>query len=54
MSEINVEYKRECSWNSMSDDTKAAVYAHAEGYMKFLDAAKTERESVYVVNEGAK
>lgn len=54
MSDINIEYKRECSWNSMSDDTKAAVYAHAEGYMKFLDAAKTERESVDVLIEGAK
>ena len=46
MVEINVEHKRESFWNKMTDSEKAAVFAHAEGYMAFLDEAKTERESV--------
>lgn len=42
----NLELKKKNSWQYMSDDTKADVFALCEDYKKFLDTCKTEREAV--------
>lgn len=39
-------YDKQPGWSRMSDDDKKAMYAYAEGYKRFLDEAKTERDAV--------
>lgn len=39
-------YKRQNAWDRMGGDERALVMSFSEDYKKFLDAAKTERESV--------
>ena len=40
-------------WLGLTEEEKAAVMEYAEGYMSFLDAAKTEREAVKTVRHMA-
>ena len=42
----DIFYKKETVYKKAGSDVVAAAYAYAEGYKKFLDAAKTEREAV--------
>ncbi|MBO5417612.1 MAG: aminopeptidase [Clostridia bacterium] len=42
----SLEFTNKNSWKTMSDETKAEVFAFCEGYKTFLDNSKTERESV--------
>ncbi len=42
----NLEFKKKNSWQYMDSDTKKAVFDLCEDYKVFLDACKTERESV--------
>ena len=44
-----MNYKKENGWNCI--DSREAVFDFSEGYKKFLDKAKTERE---FVTEGIK
>ena len=44
-----LSYTRKSSYETMSEEEKAEVFAYAKEYMAFLNAAKTEREAV---NEG--
>ena len=44
-----MNYKKENGWNCI--DSREAVFDFSEGYKKFLDGAKTERE---FVTEGIK
>ncbi len=46
---VEVNYKKENGWNCI--DSREAVFDFSEGYKKFLDGAKTERE---FVTEGIK
>ena len=39
-----MNYKKENGWNCI--DSREAVFDFSEGYKKFLDGAKTEREFV--------
>lgn len=41
---MKAEFKN--GWNVLDDDEKKKVFAFSEGYKKFLNEAKTERESV--------
>lgn len=41
-----LEYKRQNVWDRLTGQEKDGVMAFAEGYKKFLDSAKTEREAV--------
>ena len=40
-------------WLGLTEEEKADVMEYAEGYMSFLDAAKTEREAVKTVRHMA-
>ncbi len=51
--EESKEEKKKTGWNSLTEHEKASVMSYAEGYMSFLDAAKTEREAVKVIREMA-
>ena len=42
----NIFYKKETVYKKAGSDVVEAAYAYAEGYKKFLDVAKTERETV--------
>ena len=46
---VEVNYKKENGWNCI--DSREGVFDFSEGYKKFLDGAKTERE---FVTEGIK
>ena len=48
MSELSTKllFKKENIFKTASEETLAAIFAYAEGYKAFLDAAKTEREAV--------
>ena len=39
-------YKAKNTYNALSDEDIAAAYDYAEGYKKYLDAGKIERECV--------
>ena len=43
-----LSYKKKNVYEEASADEIAAIYEYAEGYMKYLDDAKTEREAVSV------
>ncbi len=47
-------YKKKNAFDSKDESYKSAVMAYAEGYKKFLDSAKTEREAVKTTIEMAK
>lgn len=42
----SLEFSKKSAWHTMSEETKAEAFAFCEGYKKFLDKSKTERESV--------
>ena len=42
----NLTYKRETVYKKCDKAVIDAAYAYAEGYKSYLDASKTERESV--------
>lgn len=44
--EVKLEYERKNGWTLATDKEKKAIFDFADKYMKFLDAAKTEREAV--------
>ena len=44
--ELKLEYERKNGWTLATDKEKKAIFDFADKYMKFLDAAKTEREAV--------
>ena len=46
-----LSYKRKSVYEQSSSDEIKKIYEYADGYMKFLDAAKTERESAIVAVE---
>ncbi len=47
----DILYKKETVYKKAGKEVVDAAYAYAEGYKKFLDAAKTEREAVSVTIE---
>lgn len=47
-------YKKKNAFDAKDESYKSAVMAYAEGYKKFLDSAKTEREAVKTTIEMAK
>ena len=47
-------YKKANYFETASEEERKAIYAYAEGYKEFLDAAKTEREACAVSIEAAK
>ena len=47
-------YKKKNAFDSKDESYKSAVMAYAEGYKKFLDSAKTEREAVKTTIEMAR
>ena len=47
-------YKPELVWDSISAAEKERVFAFGEGYKRFLDNAKTEREAVSCIREEAR
>ena len=38
--------KKEIGWNKIDDNEKNAIFSFCDGYMKFLNTSKTEREAV--------
>ena len=51
----NLEYKKESFYEKFGNEELKKAFEYCEGYMKFLDAAKTEREAVaYAVKEAEK
>ena len=38
--------KKDCGWNDMSKEEMDTIFAYADGYINFLNKAKTEREAV--------
>ena len=49
-----LSYKRKNVYEEASSEKIKAIYDYAEGYMNYLDAAKTEREAVEVSIEMAR
>lgn len=41
-----LEFTKKSAWQTMSEETRAEAFSFCEGYKKFLDRSKTERESV--------
>lgn len=41
-------------WPQLSDNERKEMFAYAEGYKKFLDMAKTEREAVDIISKMAR
>ncbi|MBP1661954.1 MAG: peptidase aminopeptidase [Thermoplasmatales archaeon] len=52
--ESKYAYKKKTAWELFSKQQLTTAFSFAEGYKKFLDAAKTEREAVEVIAEIAK
>ena len=42
----NIQYRKQTVYEKAGKETVEAAYAYAEGYKRFLDCAKTEREAV--------
>ena len=38
--------KKEIGWNKIDDTERNAIFSFCDGYMKFLNTSKTEREAV--------
>ena len=49
----NLEYKKQSFYDKFGEKELSAAFEYAKGYMKFLDAAKTEREAVKYTVEKA-
>ena len=45
--------KKECGWNNVEKSEMDEIFRYADGYIDFLNKAKTEREAVDVVKEMA-
>lgn len=43
---VKTAYHRESIWDILNETEKSSLFTFAEGYMKFLNAAKTERETI--------
>ena len=51
----NLEYKKESFYEKFGNEELEKAFEYSKGYMKFLDAAKTEREAVkYALAEAEK
>jgi len=52
--ESKYAYKKKSAWEILTKDQIKKTLSFCEGYKKFLDDAKTEREAIQVINENAK
>jgi len=52
--ESKYAYKKKSAWEILTKDQIKKAFDFCEGYKKFLDVAKTEREAVQQINEIAK
>jgi aspartyl aminopeptidase len=53
MSDTNSEKKSTGTWSGLTPELKKEIMDFSEGYMEFLDKAKTEREAVKTITEMA-
>jgi len=52
--EIKLKFQGKLAWDRMEEKERKEVFRFAEGYKKFLDQAKTEREAVREILEAAR
>ncbi|RLF41814.1 MAG: hypothetical protein DRN18_03280, partial [Thermoplasmata archaeon] len=52
--ESKYAYKKKTAWEIFTKDQIKKAFDFCEGYKKFLDTAKTERETIKFIEESAK